>query len=139
MRNSSKSNSLFRSKALQISLLLLIFFVAKVPAVAQVTMAPGGTERFAVEVTTPRMNISGLCVLKTDSLGDARGSVVNEFGVRAFDFTVTQNRRKVKIYNALPMLRKWPLKRLMRRALRKALNNQPSVITLTPLPHETPE
>jgi len=59
--------------------------------------------------------ITGLLLLKYID-GQWRGSLVNEFGVKAFDFSSRQG--KYKLQNAVPFLDKWYIRRTLAADLR---------------------
>lgn len=53
---------------------------------------------------------TGICLLKKDNEG-WRGAVMNEFGAKAFDFTVTS--QGCKLLHIIPQLDKWYIRRTM--------------------------
>jgi len=93
------------------------------------------TQRYAVEIALPKSQMTAICLMRTDST-ERRGSVVNEFGIHAFDFTQNLRNQRVRLKNVLPAMNKWYLRRVLRRELRKALCGQPSRITLKPLEND---
>ena len=60
--------------------------------------------RYQVDIQVRGNHITGLCMLKKNDEG-WRGTVINEFGVKAFDFIVTT--QQCKLLNMISMLNKW--------------------------------
>ena len=59
-------------------------------------------------------DITGIMVLKLE--GDTlRGTVLNEFGVRAFDVEGLPGHKKLKVSNVIKPLNKWYIRRLLSR------------------------
>ena len=98
--------------------LLLVFgtLIANAQEAGDVLVPLGESTRLRAEITAGAMNVSGLMVVRRVD-GEWRGSVVNEFGVRAFDFTLSADRRKVRVLNAIGPLRR----RMVRRTLQNDL------------------
>jgi len=61
------------------------------------------------------LSLTGICLVRQTEEGLA-GSVVNEFGIRAFDFTCRND--KVRVMNVLPQMNRWYIRRLLRADLR---------------------
>lgn len=61
------------------------------------------------------LSLTGICLVRQTEEGLA-GSVVNEFGIRAFDFTCRHD--KVRVMNVLPQMNRWYIRRLLRADLR---------------------
>ena len=57
--------------------------------------------------------ITGLCIMDIADDGAIVGTVVNEMGVKAFDFTMVSD--KTKIINVIGPLNKWYIKRVLRK------------------------
>jgi hypothetical protein len=63
---------------------------------------------YRVTIKMKDKQLSGICLLK--KVGDEwRGSLVSEFGAKAFDFTVTS--RKCKLQNVVSSLDKWYIRK----------------------------
>lgn len=108
-------------------------------------------QRFSTFIETPRASISGICVLVTDS-SEVRGSLFNEFGITALDFTFLPSKNKVRLYSVMSALDHWYIRRILRRDLRQivpslistpsqSLNLKISQISysFTPLPNDPEE
>ena len=67
--------------------------------------------------------LTSICVIDTVSDGNLVGTVINEFGAKAFDFTYTNG--KVKVLNVVAFLDKWYIRRVLRRDLKHILPTLP--------------
>ena len=98
-------------------LLLVSFWSMACFALAAEWMLPlEGRQQFLVTIEARGAVISGICVVKTDAEG-SRGAIVNEFGVHALDFTVSADRKRVKLLNVMPAMNRWYIRRVVRRDL----------------------
>ena len=84
-----------------------------------------GKRQYSVTIEMPRGSLSGICLIKTDASG-SKGSLVNEFGIHALDFTVSTDRRKVRLLHVIDRMNKWYIKRILRRDLRFLFLNKES-------------
>ena len=64
--------------------------------------------RYQVNIQVKDNHISGICMLKRSD-DSWRGTVMNEFGVKAFDFIVTP--KKCELLNTISFLNKWYIRR----------------------------
>lgn len=80
-----------------------------------------GRHHYRVTIAARGAELSGICIIKTDGEG-SRGSVVNEFGIHALDFTVSPDRKKVKLLNVMPAMNRWYIKRVVRGDLKFLFN-----------------
>jgi len=64
--------------------------------------------RYRVLIKTGQVEISGIMLIKYIS-NEWRGSLVNEFGIKAFDFVSPNGKCKLK--NTIPFLDKWYIRR----------------------------
>ena len=60
--------------------------------------------RYQVSIQAKGNNITGMCMLRKSDEG-WRGTLINEFGIKAFDFIVTPT--KCKLLNTIAMMNKW--------------------------------
>ena len=98
---------------LWISLLCLTLCAqAAGPAGVTLPLGQGQRARYTLGIHTPKATISGLCLLVADST-TVRGSVVNEFGVKAFDLVYVPATRKVRLLYLMPMLDKWYIRKVL--------------------------
>ena len=56
------------------------------------------------------MLLTAICIVRQTEEGVV-GSVVNEFGLRAFDFFCKNN--KVKVFNVMPMMNRWYIRKVL--------------------------
>ncbi len=76
----------------------------------------GDRIRYAASIEMPKAYLSGICVLLRE--GDVvRGSLFNEFGVTALDFTYHPENQKVKLHHVISMMDKWYIRRVLRKDL----------------------
>jgi len=111
------------SMRLVASLLMLVALAATMSAQSYLFPAFGtdGRAAYQVAITLPRANVSGVCVL-VNSNDTIKGTLVNEFGVRAFSFWVAPDRHKVKLRDVMPMLNKWYIRRVLAADLKHLFN-----------------
>lgn len=103
-----------------VSLIAALFIVQA--AYGQGTFPPAGERmRYTVYIEMPRAYISGIGILKNDG-ETLTGSIFNEFGVSALDFTYAPQRRKVRLLSVMPMLDKWYIRKTLRSDLRLLLD-----------------
>lgn len=75
-----------------------------------------GMARSRLELSAHGHEVTGLCLMRLSD--DAlRGSVVNEFGIKAFDFTYCPLTGKTKLMNVASFLNKWYIRRTLQRDL----------------------
>lgn len=67
--------------------------------------------RYNAYITFPKGSMTGICLLRMDDSGDGVMSVVNEFGIKAFDATYSASSGKVKMLNVVKMLDRWYIRR----------------------------
>ena len=60
--------------------------------------------RYQADIQVKGNHITGICMLKKSEEG-WRGTLINEFGVKAFDFIVTP--KKCTLLNTIAMMNKW--------------------------------
>lgn len=77
--------------------------------------------RYTVAITFKTASFSGICVVKNIGTQIA-GTIVNEFGIRAFDFTMSQDRRRVKLLTVMKPLDKCLIRKAIARDLKRLFN-----------------
>lgn len=60
-----------------------------------------------------KQQITGICVISESEGGSIIGTIVNEFGMKAFDFTF--NGKKAKLQNVFPPINKWYIRKVLRK------------------------
>ena len=77
--------------------------------------------RFRVLITTNQAELTGIMIIKHME-GEWRGSLINEFGMKAFDFTVNNNKCRIK--NAVSFMDKWHIRKTIESDLALLFNNR---------------
>ena len=67
--------------------------------------------------------ISGICVMKMTSPTEVIGTVINEFGLTAFDFEY--NGKKARLSNLPPFLDKWYIRKVLQADMSFFFSNLP--------------
>ena len=75
------------------------------------------TAQYRVQLQFRDATLDGICVIKVVE-NEIRGVIVNDFGVRAFGFSVSLNRKKIKLHDVMPMLDRWFIKRVIKQDLK---------------------
>ena len=113
---------------------LLLISLLLLPAVTSVASSVDGylfpfdegeTVRYTVAITFKKASFSGICVAKRMD-GVIAGSMVNEFGIRAFDFKMSGDRRRVKLLNVMKPLDKCFIRKTIARDLKRLFNSSVS-------------
>jgi hypothetical protein len=102
--------------SLLISLCLSLFISCGSSRDASMTASAGNNQlfdkekvsRYQVLIKVKQSEITGIMILKYTG-NEWRGSLVNEFGVKAFDFILSE--RKSRLQNTIPFLDKWYIRR----------------------------
>ncbi|MDR3118556.1 MAG: hypothetical protein LBU44_03950 [Mediterranea sp.] len=55
---------------------------------------------------------TGICIIKQGD-GEMIGSIINEFGVKAFDFVYKINSGKIRLLNVIAFMDKWYIKKIV--------------------------
>lgn len=67
--------------------------------------------QYSIRISFPKGgSISGLCIIRMEGDGGVM-SVVNEFGIKAFDAIYTKKRDKVKLRNVIAPLDRWYIRK----------------------------
>jgi hypothetical protein len=97
--------------------LLLMFFLVPCHAMdeGQAGLLPADTlvtKEYNMLMQVRGQEITGICVMNIAPENNIVGTVVNEFGVKAFDFTFSQG--KAKVLNVVGPLNKWYIRKVLR-------------------------
>ena len=76
---------------------------------------------YRVHMQARNANLDGVMAVKLID-GSIKGVVVNDFGIKAFAFTISHDRKKVKLHDVMPMLNHWYIKRVLKSDLRLLFN-----------------
>lgn len=95
-------------------LLLISLFFAVLAGKAQALELPAGEPgKYAMSISIgKRGGVTGICILR-DSDAEVLGSVVNEFGIKAFDFVYNKKKDKTKLRNVIKMMNKWYIRKIV--------------------------
>lgn len=76
--------------------------------------------KYHLNIGTPKGRISGILIIKNDST-HLNGTIINEFGFSAIDFTLYRNNNRIKLQHVVKALDKWYIKRVLRNDLKELL------------------
>ena len=76
---------------------------------------------YRVHMQAHNANLDGVMAIKLID-GCIKGVVVNDFGIKAFAFSISHDRKKVKLHDVMPMLNHWYIKRVLKSDLRLLFN-----------------
>lgn len=107
---------------LSISLVLLFMLSGSMSAQTLYPVSVGDKARYAAVIEMPKAYLSGICILYHDEGSKINGSLFNEFGISALDFTYDENRDKVKLHHVIKMMNKWYIKKVLRHDLRELVH-----------------
>ena len=68
---------------------------------------------YSVLMKVGKRELTGICIVETGEDGAMTGTLMNEFGVKAFDFTRQEG--KTRIINVMGPLDKWYVRRRLRK------------------------
>ena len=79
-------------------------FVLSLSGMAQaLEVSDSCASKYSVNISVHGMTITGLCIVR-DYGDEVIGSVVNEFGIKAFDFVFNKDKGKTKLQNVIKMI-----------------------------------
>jgi len=94
-----------------LAIISLLFCLLSSPASAQ---NGNETAEYSVVIDAHgKQQITGICVISESEDNNIIGTIVNEFGIKAFDFTF--NGRKAKLQNVFPPINKWYIRKVLRK------------------------
>ena len=82
--------------------------------------ADGERAKYAAYIEMPKAYVSGICVLLQED-GLIKGSLFNEFGITALDFTYNPQRDKIKLHSVMKMMDKWYIRKVLKKDLRQVM------------------
>ncbi|MBR3655598.1 MAG: hypothetical protein IKN58_00275 [Prevotella sp.] len=82
--------------------------------------AEGERAKYAAYIEMPKAYVSGICVLLQED-GLIKGSLFNEFGITALDFTYNPQRDKIKLHSVMKMMDKWYIRKVLKKDLRQVM------------------
>lgn len=73
----------------------------------------GKVVKYNIVIQRENTDITGICIIKrtNDSI---MGTVMNEFGIKAFDFIMSTRNQEIELDDVMAMLDKWYIKKVLR-------------------------
>lgn len=99
---------------------MLLALPISVQAQTTFPSAEGERAKYAVYIEMPKAYVSGICVLLQED-GLIKGSLFNEFGITALDFTYNPQRDKIKLHSVMKMMDKWYIRKVLKKDLRQVM------------------
>lgn len=99
---------------------LLLALSIRVQAQTSFPSAEGERAKYAAYIEMPKGYVSGICVLLQED-GLIKGSIFNEFGITALDFTYNPQRDKIKLHSVMKMMDKWYIRKVLKKDLRQVM------------------
>lgn len=99
---------------------MLLALPISVQAQTTFPSADGERAKYAAYIEMPKAYVSGICVLLQED-GLIKGSLFNEFGITALDFTYNPQRDKVKLHSVMKMMDKWYIRKMLKKDLRQVM------------------
>ncbi|WP_455629744.1 hypothetical protein [Parabacteroides sp.] len=94
-------------------LLLISFLLIAVLCYSQALKVSSlHSQKYGVSITFSNASITGICILR-DYGEQIVGSVINEFGIKAFDFIYDKKKDKAKLKNTIKILDKWYIRKVI--------------------------
>lgn len=89
-------------------------------------MTTGVMARYNTLIDFRGNGVSGICVLKLRDDGMLVGTLVNEFGIKAMDFTYSPTSGRVKLLNVIKFMDKWYIRKVVQQDLACMLSSKES-------------
>ncbi len=86
----------------------------------------GEKKSYSITVKYKAMELQGILVVKQVEQS-LRCTLVNQFGIKAFDFEYNIDKKRGKVSNAISFLDKWYIRRTIKRDLKKIFKNMDSL------------
>ena len=93
-------------------LLISVLFFSVVCQAQALQVQSVQSQKYSVSIDMDRAHITGICVLR-DKGDEVVGSLIHEFGIKAFDFGYDKRKDKTKLKNVIKMLNKWYIKKVL--------------------------
>lgn len=103
-----------------ISVLLALCIAPNANAQSVFPKNEGETAQYSAYIQMSKAYISGVCVLLKEN-DEIKGSIFNEFGFTAIDFTYNIKKNKVKLIYVFEMMNKWYIKKTLKKDLANLL------------------
>ena len=99
---------------------MLLALPISVQAQSTFPSAEGERAKYSAYIEMPKVYVSGICVLLQED-GLIKGSLFNEFGITALDFTYNPQRDKIKLHSVMKMMDKWYIRKVLKKDLRQVM------------------
>ena len=73
-----------------------------------------GRQEFKMNISVKDADVSGILVMKVDSVGGIKCALMNEFGISALNFSVSTDRKQVELVNVISFLDKWYIRKVLK-------------------------
>ena len=100
-----------------ISLVVLLLLSLDIMAHGPFRFDKDGRGLYNLEMDLRGHSITGITVMQQEQ-EELRGTVVNQMGLKAFDFIYNDTKQKVELHNVIKMMNRWYIRRVLRRDLR---------------------
>lgn len=101
-----------------LSTLLFVFCFISVPLWA----SSQSLRYYRIDIQLPKdRHISGICIIRTEG-NDGAMSVINEFGIKAFDAVYQKEKNKIKLQHVIGPLNKWYKRKIIAKDMRLFFN-----------------
>lgn len=78
-------------------------------------------QKHTFQIETSNGFVSGILLVSEDD-ENINGSMINEFGVSAIDFSYSKKKQKVKLLNVISFLNKWYIKHVLKNDIKFCLH-----------------
>ena len=73
-----------------------------------------GRQEYKMNISVKDADVSGILIMKCDSTGVIKCALMNEFGISALNFCISEDRRKVELVNVISFLDKWYIRKVLK-------------------------
>ena len=73
-----------------------------------------GRQEYKMNISVKDADVSGILVMKVDSVGGIKCALMNEFGISALNFSVSTDRKQVELVNVISFLDKWYIRKVLK-------------------------
>ena len=104
--------------AIRISLLISLFaFITPLTRAADASFvidaSADSLTRYRLHIEMPNAQLDGICLIKIID-NDIKGVIINDFGIKALEFAVSSDRKRVTLQHVMPALDHWYIKRTIK-------------------------
>ena len=103
-----------------VSLTFLTVHFSTVNAQVCFPSTQGEKAKYSAYIDMPQGYVSGVCVLFNEGTV-IQGSLFNEFGITALNFSYDIKKEKIKLYSVVKLMDKWYIKRILKKDLKQLM------------------